>query len=741
MTTDAKRPDPPVLDLIASSRDGRDITRGYVDPLMIQPNLDPILRDFGGTLEIYREVLRDDQVAATFQQRRLAVTSAEWDVIAGADDEASRRAADFIRATLNRIGWDAVTDKMLYGVFYGYAVAECLWARDGDLVTLDAIKVRRQRRFGFDGEGRMRLLTMSDPGGELLPERKFWHFCTGSDNDDELHGLGLAHWLYWPVLFKRGGVRMWTTLLEKFGAPTAKGTYPSAATHEERRKLLDTLLAIQSESAVCVPETMKIELIEATRGGTPGHGDFLGRMDAAIAKVVLSQAMTTDAAGGQYKGEVQKKVRNEVVRADADLICETFNNQVVRWLCDWNFPAAIPPRVTRDTEESEDLLKLSQRDKNLYDMGLRPTQELVEQAYGKGWVIMPPQTQSAPVELLMRRNNGIQTPSFAEPELTGPETPIDRLMPEAMNRFEEVLRGLLLPVLRLLDDADDLERAGDKLYDLYPVIDSKPLSDLLFRAMLAAHLIGRYDVLRETDMLPADHAEVKPVGLPFQEAIDHFRGKLSVSTEHWDDLVDEQHDVGFAVAGATKADVLDDLRKAVDQAIAKGTTLETFRKHFDKTVAEHGWSYFGNRDWRTRLIFETNLTAAYQAGRYRQMTDPDILELRPYWQYRHYPQPHPRKQHEAWNGLVLPAKDPWWSTHYPPNGFKCHCTVFTLSDYDLEREGLKVSGAPIDEGGVDKGFAYAPGATQARTQGVIAEKLKILPGYLADLVKRELGWV
>ncbi|MBF0263488.1 MAG: DUF935 family protein, partial [Magnetococcales bacterium] len=369
-TPDKKQIDPPVLDLIASSRDGRDITRGFVDPLTVQPNRDSILRDFGGTLQIYEEVLRDDQVGATFQQRRLAVTSAEWDVVAGADDEPSRRAADFIRATLNRINWDAVTDKMLYGVFYGYAVAECLWVREGDRVILDAIKVRRQRRFGFDGEGRLRLLTMSNPNGELLPERKFWHFCIGTDNDDEPYGLGLAHWLYWPVLFKRGGIRMWATLLEKFGTPTAKGTYPTTATVEERRKLLDTLMAIQSDSAVCVPETMQISLIEATRGGTPGHGDFLALMNGSIAKVVLSQAMTTDAAGGQYKGEVQKEVRNEVIRADADLVCETFNSQVVRWICDWNFPTATPPRVIRNTQEPEDLLKRSQRYKNLYDMGL-----------------------------------------------------------------------------------------------------------------------------------------------------------------------------------------------------------------------------------------------------------------------------------------------------------------------------------------------------------------------------------
>ncbi|CAK0778387.1 hypothetical protein WCLP8_680002 [uncultured Gammaproteobacteria bacterium] len=64
----------------------------------------------------------------------------------------------------------------------------------------------------------------------------------------------------------------------------------------------------------------------------------MDRMNAAIAKVVLSQTLTTDAAGGLYTSEVPKSVRNEVVRADADLVCDTFNRSVARWLTEWNHP-------------------------------------------------------------------------------------------------------------------------------------------------------------------------------------------------------------------------------------------------------------------------------------------------------------------------------------------------------------------------------------------------------------------
>ncbi len=315
----------------------------------------------------------------------MAVTSAEWGVTPGGSDRQSVRAAEQLHTILKRIGWDNITEKMLYGVFYGYAVAECLWEREGSEITLAGIKVRKQRRFAFDGQGRLRLLLQGERQGELVPERKFWHFCTGADHDDEPYGLGLAHWLYWPVYFKRNGIKLWLIFMDKFGMPTAKGVYPVNATEEEKRRLLAALQAIQNDSGIIVPEGMQIELIEASRGGQVHYESFIDRMNAAIAKVVLSQTMTTDAAGGLYRSEVQKAVRNEVVRADADLICDTFNRSVARWLCEWNYPGARLPRVWRQIREESDLRPQAERDKIIQAMGFRPSLEYIRRTYGEGW--------------------------------------------------------------------------------------------------------------------------------------------------------------------------------------------------------------------------------------------------------------------------------------------------------------------------------------------------------------------
>lgn len=217
--------------------------------------------------------------------------------------------------------------------------------------------------------------------------------------------------------------------------------------------------------------------------------------------------------------------------------------------------------------------------------------------------------------------------------------------------------------------------------------------------------------------------------LPFREQIAFFRAKRNVLTEAWTDVWEAEHDHAFMVAGANRIDLLVDLRAAVDRAIADGTGLEAFRHDFDQIVAKHGWAFNGGRNWRTRVIFETNMRTSYAAGRYAQLQYLKTVGM-PYWRYRHSDAvQHPRPMHLAWDGLVLHADDPWWDTHFPPNGWGCQCTVEALTARDLADLGKSGpdTAPPVDmqqvlvgkngphprqvetPAGVDPGFGYAPG--------------------------------
>jgi len=194
----------------------------------------------------------------------------------------------------------------------------------------------------------------------------------------------------------------------------------------------------------------------------------------------------------------------------------------------------------------------------------------------------------------------------------------------------------------------------------------------------------------------------------------------------------EAHDRAFVVAGAMKEALLEDIHQAMIEGLKGELPFDAWLERFDEIVASHGWRYRGGRDWRARVIYETNLRTARAAGRFRQMRHPDTLAAFPYWRYVHaftrVPN-EPREEHESWDGLILPATDPWWETYYPPNGWRCSCGVEPITEGEMRREkgtpdtAPQVSYRKVKDpltgeqvnypDGVDFGWAYAPGRTWA----------------------------
>lgn len=230
-------------------------------------------------------------------------------------------------------------------------------------------------------------------------------------------------------------------------------------------------------------------------------------------------------------------------------------------------------------------------------------------------------------------------------------------------------------------------------------------------------------------------------GVPFEEAARFFRDKVRLPTKAWTDLKEGMHARAFVVAGATKDELLKDLQDSIQRAIDNGTGLAQFRKDFGAIVAKHGWSYTGDssrkgRAWRTRVMFETNLSTARAAGRWEQIQR--VKGRRPWLRYVAVLDTHVRPDHRRWHGTVLPVDDEWWQTHYPPNGWNCRCTVMSLSAAQLADFGYKPSASPPQfdpvrrkdpfgdgtialDRGIDPGFNYNVGQAHVGLEKAIPE--------------------
>lgn len=485
---------PAITQELAASTGDLDVTRGYMDRFAFSSPQDPLLTEHGGVgFGLYEDLLRDDQVASCLQQRRMAITSRPWVVDPGADDAASKEAAEFIKEQLSNLSWDTITDRMLYGVFFGLSVAECMWERDGDRVILRDILVRHPGRFCFGTEKDLRLRTYTDHlEGQSLPSRKFWVFSTGMFHSDEPFGRGLAYWLYWPVFFKRGDLRAWLQAIDKFGAPTALGTYPNGAGDLEKRTLLQTLEAIHSRSGIIIPEGMRVDILQ-TATSAMSNVELYDRMNEAIAKVILSQTMTTESMGGQYKAEVHRDVRNDVIRADADMLCESFNKGPVAWLTEWNFPGAIPPRVRREIQEPENLDARSQRDERLGKIGYRPTLKQVQESYGGEWEeISTTDHPPAPGSSDNPQSTGAAFAESGVEDFEGDEQAlIDVLDRDGLDGIAGSMDALIKPIMDRMAQLENPAEALRLVDELFPDLDTDTLQEALARRFFVAEMIGR----------------------------------------------------------------------------------------------------------------------------------------------------------------------------------------------------------------------------------------------------------
>lgn len=245
--------------------------------------------------------------------------------------------------------------------------------------------------------------------------------------------------------------------------------------------------------------------------------------------------------------------------------------------------------------------------------------------------------------------------------------------------------------------------------------------------------------------------------LPFEEAITYLKSKVDIPTKNWTDIQSDAHDVAFVIAGLNRVDLLAELHQEIDNAIKNGTTLADFRKSFDEIVQRHGWTYKGQRGWRTSVIFDTNMHAARAAGRWQQFERlRDNMDTEPNLRYTSILGRNTRLAHRHLHGTIRPMNDGFWRFYYPPNGYRCQCMAITVSESQMQRRKWNVSEEPklgtynwknpktgkvesIPEG-IDPGFNYPPGAGQymkAVQETALAKKLypKAIEKALRDFFK------
>lgn len=195
------------------------------------------------------------------------------------------------------------------------------------------------------------------------------------------------------------------------------------------------------------------------------------------------------------------------------------------------------------------------------------------------------------------------------------------------------------------------------------------------------------------------------VGL-FEEALEWFRSKTPMTGKAYKALSARAKRKAFGVSGVANLRMSTDVWEALDRAISHGTTLEQFKQEMSLSLEAAWGGSVANPPWRMETIFRTNLQHAYGAGRYQQLTEPGVANLRPYWQLQAVMDKRTTMEICAkLDGAVVEANAPWWRTHTPPLHYNCRTVLVGLSAKAGEAAGGAPSGPSV---AAQEGFGLAP---------------------------------
>lgn len=463
---------------------------------LILPNPDPLLKELGQDVAVYRNIARDPHVGACIRRRKAAVKALDC----GLDRGLSRsRIARAVEDTLSKLDVRRIVGQILEAPLYGYQPLEISWRGVGGLTIPADVQSKPPEWFSFDAENQLRLKTWAAPmEGELLPDRKFILPRQDATYQNP-YGLSDLSLCYWPVIFGKGGKRFWLTFAEKYGSAFAVGKLPRTATDAERQMLLDGLEALISDGVATVPDDGSVELVEMA--GKSASADLYESLvmhcRGEISIVMTGTNQTMEASSNKASAHAGMDVARDLRDSDAEIAAGAVN-QLIHWIVEVNWPGAEAPVWSMWDQKEQDELQ-AKRDESNAKSGAKFTNQYWMRGYGyqEGDLqepaapppMLPGATVPAPAD--------VASAAFAESAVVS-AAPIDADVTALASAAAASWQTMLAQIQSMVASADDLTTLQRTLTNAYGGLDSAQLVRVMAAALALAELRGMADVHDES---------------------------------------------------------------------------------------------------------------------------------------------------------------------------------------------------------------------------------------------------
>lgn len=198
--------------------------------------------------------------------------------------------------------------------------------------------------------------------------------------------------------------------------------------------------------------------------------------------------------------------------------------------------------------------------------------------------------------------------------------------------------------------------------------------------------------------LPSTRAEKTPPGPSkprfeatadperFEPAIEWFRSRVPMTREMVDALGGYSGSRAWTITGVAQLNIVQDVHESLARAIEKGTPLKQWQDEIEKTLTD-AW---GRQNApRIETIYRNATQQALNAGRWREMQDPDIKAIRPFGFFDAIDDLKTSDFCRRWNKTVLPL-DEFAKRRACP---QCHHRCFPAGTLILTQSGPR----PIEQ--------------------------------------------
>ena len=496
----------------------------YSGLIGLLPDPDPVLARRGDSAEILDSLTADAHLCSVIQTRKVGTLKREIKWEAGCEQgaeptTAAKKLCDALVEDYKNIDLYNLVAQILDAPLYGYMPFELSWQPGRGRIRLVKITSKPHRWFGFDEEtNNPKFISQAAPwDGEELPWGKFViarHF----PSYDNPYGLRLLSRCFWPVTFKRGGLKFWVTFAEKFGIPFMLGRYPKGTGTSEQADMLSKLVAMVQSAVAVLPEGSTVEKLGGgsdSKGSSDLFDRLISVMDKEISKVIVGQTLTAETSdkGGAYaQSKTHENVLADYQDSDQQLV-KSVLNRIAKLYAEINSPGTEPPQM-KWFEEEEPKKDFADRDKTLSATGLKFTRSYYRRQYNladddfdlqagadsvgagcKGGV----QTRPYGTHHNGTNPNGTSpykpapTPqAFAEADaaFTPEQQAVETLADDGIARAQRALAANEEAILKTVQNSSSYEEAMDKLLALYPSLSVEGVKTALEEALFAGMAFG-----------------------------------------------------------------------------------------------------------------------------------------------------------------------------------------------------------------------------------------------------------